>query len=138
MNQSRLTVDIDTIFDLLADSTRRRLLYYLREHGTATRSELVDVVTGWAATDCTTDVDGRDSGLVTADDWTRNRVTLHHTHLPKLVDSGLVTDDDETAVVRLGEVPPWVEQCLDTAFEADQSLAEVSSERTEARSDNRT
>jgi hypothetical protein len=108
--------ELGVMFDLLSNRTRRCLLYYLREHGTATRSELVDVLTGWAAT-------GHETGVATRDDWQRMRATLHHVHLPKLTARGPVEHDPETGVVRLGSVPSWADRCMDVAFESDRTLA---------------
>ncbi|WP_136715884.1 DUF7344 domain-containing protein [Halorientalis salina] len=107
---------LDTLMETLAKRERRRLLYYLREHDTATQQELVDVLTGWAATD-------RDRGTVTKDDWVRMQTALHHVHLPRLEHANLVEYDPSIDVVRLLDLPPWVERCLDAAFEGDQNLA---------------
>jgi hypothetical protein len=107
---------LDRLMEVLAKRERRRLLYYLREHETATKQELIDVLTGWAATD-------RDRGAVTKDDWVRMQTALHHVHLPRLEHANLVEHDPETGVIRSLDRPPWVERCLDATFEGDQELA---------------
>jgi len=107
---------LDSLFDTLAIRERRRLLYYLREHGSATKSELVDVLTGWAATD-------REERATNRTDWSRMQTQLHHIHLPKLQDYAFVEYDPQTDVVRLNDLQPWAERCLDAAFESEQALA---------------
>jgi len=102
---------LDRVFAVMADADRRRLLYYLREHGSATRTELADVLAGWLATD-------RRDGAVTADRRPHIESLLHHQHLPRLRRSGLVEgQDDET--IAATEWPPWVDQHLDLAFEVE-------------------
>ncbi|MFB6179496.1 MAG: ArsR family transcriptional regulator [Halorientalis sp.] len=108
--------DLDQLFEVLSNRERRRILYYLREHGTATRRELVDVLAGWAATD-------REHAATTPDDWSQLATAVHHVHLPKLVDTELVAFDPETGIVRLGTLSPWIDRCLDAAFQSEQALA---------------
>jgi len=102
----------DDVLRALADQRRRRVLAYLREHGDATRDELVDVLTGWLATD-------RASGEADSEDHTRTALSLSHVALPKLDDVGLVTVDEETDTVALADMSPWVETCLDVVLDAD-------------------
>ena len=45
------TVDHDEFYRLLARPPRRRVLYYLQEHSTASVAELCDVLAGWEALD---------------------------------------------------------------------------------------
>lgn len=110
------TEQLDSLFETLTSRERRRLFYYLREHGSATKSELVDVLTGWAATD-------REERATTHTDWSRMQTRLHHIHLPKLEDHELVEYDSQTDVIQLTDLPSWVERCLDAAFESEQELA---------------
>ncbi|WP_254536245.1 DUF7344 domain-containing protein [Halomarina litorea] len=76
------TIDADDVYRLLADEQRRALLAVLLERdGEMTlddlRSRLADRVS-----------DERNAGI-----------RLHHVHLPKLEDAGLLTYDPETHVV---------------------------------------
>ena len=119
---------LDTLFETLSKRERRRLLYYLREHDTATKQELVDVLTGWAATD-------RGDDALTREEWTQMQAALHHVHLPRLRTSDLVEYDPETGVVRVLDLPPWVDRCLDAAFESEQELAREHARPTEFVSD---
>lgn len=101
---------LDGVLGLLSDRDRRRLLYYLREHGSATRAELADVLAGWRATD-------RSDGVVRAEWHDRLVTSLHHNHLPALENSALVDVDDETVVA--ADWPAWVDRCLDLAFRVE-------------------
>lgn len=103
---------LDTVFLLLSDTERRRLLYYLREHGTATRTELADVLTGWLATD-------RKNGAATAKHRQRLGTKLHHHHIPALRDGGLVTVSSEGDVVEATDWPRWIDSYLDLAFDVE-------------------
>ena len=97
----------DTLFDLLAVRERRAVLCYLADRGTVTFDELVAGVAGRTA-------DGR----------TRHRVetALAHVHLPRCVDAGVVTVDDERRVVSY-EVAPALTTWLDWARERDRSVS---------------
>jgi DNA-binding transcriptional ArsR family regulator len=103
---------LDTVFTLLSDADRRRLLYYLRDHGTATRTELADVLTGWRATD-------RPAGTATDGDRGQIESELHHRHLPALQDGELVTASLDSTIVETTDWPPWLDRCLDLAFELE-------------------
>ncbi|MFC5972721.1 helix-turn-helix transcriptional regulator [Halomarina salina] len=74
-------IPLDTVFDLLAVRERRAMLYYLADHGSVPFDELAAAVAG------------RD-----ADGETHSRVAVaqSHVHLPRCVDAGVVTIDDET------------------------------------------
>lgn len=74
--------------------------------------DLVNILTGWLA------VRDREGVAAPAD---RDEVSarLHHVHLPKLAAAGLVTHDEDTAVVALDSVPPSADRLLDTALELE-------------------
>ncbi|WP_232688813.1 helix-turn-helix domain-containing protein [Halobacterium zhouii] len=73
------TLDADTAFELLSDPVRRELLWTCRERGTMSVDDLVDAVAGELDSD-------RD----------RVGVDLHHTHIPKLSDAGVLTVESDT------------------------------------------
>lgn len=78
LQQSDLSMDV--AFDVLADGRRRAVLSYLLQYERrASLEELADHV---LATE----------PAVTDD---RARATLHHLHLPKLADAGVITYDGE-------------------------------------------
>lgn len=82
-------VNTDALFDLLSDTRRRYVLSYL--HGTdgdvAELSELVDWVMRQEA-------DGGDD-----DRYESVAVALHHTHLPRLAESGVLDYDVQSQTV---------------------------------------
>lgn len=71
-------MNIDTTFDLLADPVRRGIVTALRGTESVSRDRLVATLAS--------DEDAHE----------QLRIALHHNHLPKLADAGLVTYDDET------------------------------------------
>lgn len=88
------------VFDVLSDERRRHALYYLIEEsgGTAEATELADHLRSVDAGDRRA---GR--GAVLA--------ALHHRHLPRMADVGLVEYEGRGGTVRyLGD--PLVEECL--------------------------
>ena len=93
-------VPVGVVFEALVAETRRHLLYYLAEEadGEATPSELADRL---SAIDAGSGPANRDS----------IRVELHHRHLPKLEEAGLLEYEGRGEPVRyLGD--PLVERCL--------------------------
>ena len=112
---------VDGRLEALANYYRRFLLYYLREHGSATRTELTDVLAGWLAS-----VRGVDADRLAHE---QTQIALQHVHLPKLLDCGLVEYDADTGVVSLGAYPSWVDECLDLTFRVE---AQARGERPES------
>ncbi|WP_254522327.1 helix-turn-helix domain-containing protein [Natrinema caseinilyticum] len=92
-------LSLDALFDVLADEYRRRLLIALRERNPQRPAEA-----------CTRREERRD-----------RTIAIHHTHLPKLEDAGLIEWDRTENVVRRGrgfeEVEPLLELLDDHADE---------------------
>ena len=78
-NERQSALDADTAFELLSDPVRRELLWTCRERGDVDIDDLVDSVAG--------ELDS---------DPERLSVDLHHTHIPKLTDAGVVTVESDT------------------------------------------
>lgn len=91
---------VDTAMDLLADSRRRMLLSHLAETGgDAPLAELaVEIATREA--DATPSAIS-DHGGISSRDRRTVRISLHHTHVPKLETAGAVDYDRETETVTL-------------------------------------
>lgn len=104
------------LFDALSHRDRRIVLYYLREHETATVDGLVDLVAGWVEAG---------PGPNEPVDRTSVRAGLHHVHLPTLDSAGLVEYDADTGSVALVECPPGTDEIVDAAFEADTTGARL-------------
>ena len=103
------TTDLDSLFEVLADGHRRRVLDYLddTDDEVATFSDLVDHVADRG-------------GEETPADRDRIAVNLHHNHLPKLESAGVLEWDPRSEMVRYRGGPvvgEWVELAL--AHESD-------------------
>ena len=100
-DQQTAAVDLDALFEVLADGHRRRLLGYFEDtdDDVAAFSDLVEHVAD-------------ESVGVSNDDHERVAVNLHHSHLPKLEDANLVEYDPRSETVRYRGGPvvsSWVE-----------------------------
>lgn len=91
---------VDTAMDLLADKRRRAALQYLAETGgDATLTELAVEI---AAQEAGAEPNAiSDHGDVSSRDRRSVRISLHHTHVPKLTSAGVVDYDTETETVTL-------------------------------------
>lgn len=99
---------LNAIFELLVAERRRYVLYALcRRDEPVSAADLADEV----ARDETAETD-----TVAA--------TLHHVHLPKLAEAGVVTYDAEAETVELAALPRRLERYLDLAA-ADERGARV-------------
>ena len=79
-------MDIETTFDLLSSSVRRNIVTTLHESGPITRPELTAALAR---------KEGDDEGAP-EDAQRRMRIALHHNHLPRLADAGVIEYDDDT------------------------------------------
>lgn len=93
-------LSVSAVFDVLSDERRRLVLYYLIEDagGTAEASEIADYL---GSVDPAAGRAGREAVLA----------TLHHRHLPRMADAGLVEYEGRGGTVDyLGD--RLVEECL--------------------------
>ena len=102
---STVTESLSTAFDLLGDSRRRYLLYYLRtrEGDVAEFAAAVNAVSRYEA-----------AGTETDDAASREdvKIELHHDHLPRLSKAGVLDYDERQGTIRFTGHPPleaWVE-----------------------------
>lgn len=106
---------VDAVFDVLRSPRRRYVLYQLSE-----RSEPMGVdalaarVAAWE--------DEPDGGGADGDDRRRVLASLHHTHLPKLIELGLVEYDEAERRVTMADRTAAVDPYL--AFAAEYELEE--------------
>lgn len=92
----------DTAFELLADEQRRRALRLVAEEdGPLTVDQLVDALLA-------------DTAHSADSDTTRDQleISLHHTHLPKLHDAGVIEYDPQRETIRY-HAPDIVEELLE-------------------------
>lgn len=92
------------IFPLLADNRRRNILHYLSQHvGTISLGELAEQLAIW-------------EDDPTYDHYERILTSLHHSHLPQLVDGGLVRCNSEqetvTGLDAIDSVRPYLDLAL--------------------------
>lgn len=91
----------DTLFRVLTDRRRRRLLSVLASEPELELDELTDILAGAESTS---------DGPTGPEEWRRVKIALVHTHLPMLADADLLSYDDET--VRRGDRPEVFEAVL--------------------------
>ena len=103
---------IDALFDLFSDERRRDLcLHVVRsEKTTFSLEELVDRMSE------------RDSKAGSEAGRTRVAAELHHVHLPRLDDAGLVEYDTETGTIRCEDCA-MADLC--EAFDRDGAMSEL-------------
>lgn len=95
----------DLVFDLLSSPRRRFVLYYLRsESASIALTALADEVASW---EYETSVDE-----LTEQERKRAYVSLYQTHVPKLVDAGIVAYDTDSGVVSLTDRAGTIESYL--------------------------
>lgn len=94
---STVTDDLDTICDILAEARRRYLLYHLLTiDGRVTELDTaVDAV--WTYETAATEIDDPPREAV--------RIDLHHVHLPRLADAGIVDYDQRQGTIRFSGHP---------------------------------
>jgi hypothetical protein len=84
-------LEIEPVYEALGHSRRRYLCYTLLE------------ATEWSLTDLATKIRAWENGVsehaVTDDQREEVYVALYHAHVPKLVDEGVITFDDETGTI---------------------------------------
>lgn len=86
---SQEVLELDHVYEALAQPRRRYLCYSLLEDTEWTLAELASEIAAWES-------DGPE-----VDDQRRNRVyvSLYHSHVPKLADQDVVSFDEETETV---------------------------------------
>ena len=96
---------LDTVFALLRDQHRRYLVSFLADRDSpVSLTELATAVAAWE--------NDAERDEVPPDRTEAIRAELHHNHLPKLADAGLVAYDAETRTVtptRVEELSPLIE-----------------------------
>ena len=83
----------DTIFTLLQNSRRRRVLRYLEEHGEASLSELARYIAS-QENESHPDEVGNDMRR-------KVYISLYQTHIPRMADIGVIDYDREEKTIRL-------------------------------------
>ncbi|WP_436900295.1 DUF7344 domain-containing protein [Halovenus halobia] len=97
----------DDFYRVLADTSRRRLLFALLTTERGTVDEFAELLYGWAAT----------TGEQV--NYERIRTALHHCHLPKLAAEGFVKFDSEAGTVERAELPEEVQSLIQQSIAAE-------------------
>jgi len=105
--------DSDAVFECLAAQKRRDIIAELRVRGSASLRELVDAV------------------AETGDRPERVELELHHRHLPKLADAGLVEYDSEDRAVESTDRTAAVDAAARTVEQCGESRSDADSTRRE-------
>ncbi|WP_193570126.1 MULTISPECIES: hypothetical protein [Halorussus] len=136
---------LDAVLELLADRRRRYVLYHLAGVGEDRTLEVENVaarVDEWerewdaagrtdAAKTHAVDADAEDADEADADAADRRervRVDLHHNHLPRLADAGLVDYDGRTGTIRSWEAPSLDRRISDDSEELPRLRALLAGE----------
>jgi len=88
-------LELDYVFQSIAKSRRRYLLYTLESKTEWSVTELATKLVAWE-----TDTPEKD---VSQEKIDRMFASLYHAHIPKLVDERVIEFDDETETIRPGE-----------------------------------
>lgn len=99
----------------LSARERRYVMYYLLDRGRVSTDELGDVLAGWTA--------ATERGVATAADRESLLVSLYHSHLPALVDAGLVEFDETEDVVTRASLSGSVRDLVRAVYRAERRSA---------------
>lgn len=107
---------LDVIFDALSDRNRRHVLTSLLDHGQEIAlSDLAEDIAARPTGPSRTEVPPRASETrteVPEDRFHELTASLHHVHIPKLADAGVVEYDPERGIVRPTDAARQIEQLL--------------------------
>lgn len=90
-------VNSDELFDVLSNARRRFVIACLREHGAP--MALADVAAELATWESTTP-----SAQIPEDRVTSRYIALHHVHVPKMADTGVIEYDRDSNTVALTDI----------------------------------
>lgn len=82
---------LERIFDVLSDPRRRALLHALREVETTTLETVADELVGAER--------NHPIGIEQTENAERLEMALHHTHLPKMAEAGVIIYDPQTRTI---------------------------------------
>lgn len=103
---------LDAVFEALRYRRQRYALYYLQETEICGIDDLTDRITAWERTEAADEPEETLRKEIKA--------ALHHHHLPRLDDAGLVEYDERTCTVRFREPPVVLERLLSVAADVER------------------
>lgn len=101
---------VDLVFDALSNERRQRLLSRLRHDDPSSLVDLAEHIAAWE--------NNTTIGTVSREARSRVYTGLYHSHIPRLVDMGIVEYDRETDLISLTARADQLEPYLDAATEA--------------------
>lgn len=84
-------LELEHVFSALSHPRRRYLMYALAENPEWTLDDLATKLVAWE--------EGIDEAAVESNQCDQMYVSLYHTHVPKLVDEGVITYDSEAETI---------------------------------------
>lgn len=88
---------LDRYLDAVGNQRRRYILYYLRDEGRTTASDIAKRVVAWET--------NRSPSALSDDEYHSVQTELQHNHLPRLADYGLIEYDPRTGDVKFEDPP---------------------------------
>jgi len=110
LSETATVPDPDVLFQALATTMRRRMLWYVLANAETTTDELADVLAGWESTT---------AGVVGPSEREEIRIELHHVHLPLLVAADLIEYDSEAETIEVAAMPEPVREIIRHARQYD-------------------
>lgn len=112
MLQSTESLSQDNVFDILSDSRRRYILYYLRKTGEPVElGKLAEELAAWE--------NEIPVGELTKQQRKRVYVSLYQTHIQKLAEAGIIEYDPDSGLVSLDEQTSQIEPYIMTDQDAN-------------------
>ncbi|ELY63813.1 DUF7344 domain-containing protein [Natrinema versiforme] len=112
MDKGVANPDLDTIYEHLSESRRRYVLYYFLESGHANVEEIALQISAWEQ-----DVS---IGSVSVDEKEAVTLSLIHKHLPRLADHEIITYDQRSGDIVIGDNFDSVRPTVTRARESEQ------------------
>ncbi|QCJ47285.1 MULTISPECIES: DUF7344 domain-containing protein [Haloprofundus] len=107
------TFPLDAVFQVLCDPRRRYVLYHLQTcRYPATLSEVAEQVAAWEYEE--------DPERIPEEVTEQVRADLHHSHLPKLADAGIVDYDADANVVTMAGCTRPLDEFLEFTHQYEQ------------------
>lgn len=107
---------LDAVFEALRDRRQRYALYHLQEAEICGIDELTDRIAAWEQAEGSGEQEKAENETLR----TEINAALHHHHLPRLDESGLVEYDERTCTVRFREPPLVLERVLSIAADVER------------------
>lgn len=109
----------DELFGMLANTDRRRTLWFLLDTRRTTIDEVADTLLGWRISE---------GGIAGPEERRRILQSLHHTHIPMLEKGGLLTYDTDGGEIRRSSLAEPVRDAIRFGCRYERAAAAADSE----------